>query len=156
MLSRLANPVIELPNQAFARTLEKVALRVCRIHDFDPAPIGLIFHELLKLRVSFGFVNSREIPSLRLDLQIDSPLRILLELFDEKAGIARRIVAVNPAVITVDEPGSLALEAIAARSREIKEIRSVPQRGRIVSWILISLSNVSRAPSPKEFRGSRP
>src|SRR5207237_710788 len=103
--AQLADAVVELSDEALARAVEQVALSVGGVDNFDAAGVGLVLHERLKRPVGLRLGDAHGVPGLRLDLQVDLPVWIRLQLRDEEAGVTGRVVAVHPAVEAVGEVG---------------------------------------------------
>lgn len=120
LLANFLHAAIQLLNHALAGNIPKITLPVSRIDELDTPIHGLIRRQRLEGRQIIRRVGARKIPCLRLDLQVQFPIRILPHRVHHELREVRWIMAVKSAVEAIREIGRLRHGGACAQANDCR------------------------------------
>src|SRR5665213_2330452 len=105
MFPDLADSVVKLPDDAFARYIPQITLPIFWVDVSNPAACGLIVKQRLKSIVGIWSVALNHVPGFWLYFQVNLPVWMFIQLIDQVLSHIKRIMPPNTSVLAIGKIG---------------------------------------------------
>src|ERR1017187_3884517 len=149
MLPDLADSIVKLPDDAFARDIPQITLAISWVDIFNPAIYRLIREQLLEGIVSIWSIALNHVPGFRLDFQIYPPIWMFIQLIHQVLSHIKWIMPPNTSVLSIGKIGSLRKQLPCRSQQENqREIHNpIPHRIKLIFAFKLNTRYIPQRPA---------